>query len=104
MALLKAPGPDDLLAGFFQSHWELMGIEVCRAVIDILNFGIMPPQLNRMHIALIPKVNNPKCVTDFIPISLCNVLYKLISKVLADRLKKILPDIISPTQSFLVGL
>ena len=74
-----------------------MGTEVCRAVVDILNSGFMPPQLNRTHIVLIPKVRNPTCVTDFRPISLFNILYKLISKVLANRLKKIFLDIISPT-------
>jgi hypothetical protein len=59
----------------------------------------MPSFLNLTNIALVPKVKTPSCVTDFRPISLCNVLYKLISKILANRLKKILPDIISPVQS-----
>jgi hypothetical protein len=99
MAPLKAPGPDGFPAGFFQHHWAVMGKEVGRFIIDILNSGSMPPQLNMTHIALIPKVKSPTCVTEFRPISLCNVVYKLISKVLANRLKKVLPHIISPSQS-----
>ena len=85
--------------GFFQNHWDIIGDEVCQAVLDILNSRIMLAHLNMTNIALIPKVKNPTCVTEFRPISLCNVLYKLVSKVLANRLKKIMFDIISPTQS-----
>jgi hypothetical protein len=59
----------------------------------------MPPYLNRMNIALIPKIKNPVSITDFRPISLCNVIYKMISRMLANILKRILPHIISPTQS-----
>jgi hypothetical protein len=59
----------------------------------------MPEGLNSTNIALIPKVNSPSTTTEFRPISLCNVLYKLVSKVLAYRLKKILANIISPMQS-----
>lgn len=61
MAPLKAPGPDGFSAGFFQTHWETTGDEVCRAVLDTLNSGIMPSFLNMTHIALIPKVKNPTC-------------------------------------------
>ena len=63
------------------------------------NSGIIPPNLNHTYITLIPKVKNPQKVTDFRPIALCNVLYKLVSKVLANKLKIILPDIISDSQS-----
>jgi hypothetical protein len=76
-----------------------LGCEVSQTVFEILNYGIMPSNLNLTYIALIPKGKNPMSVSEFRPISLCNILYKLISKVLANRLKKILPKIISPTQS-----
>jgi hypothetical protein len=99
MAPLKAPGPDGFPAGFFQHHWAIMGKEVGQFIIDILNSGNVPSNLNMTHIALIPKVKSPTCVIEFRPISLCNVVYKLISKVLANRLKKVLHQIISPSQS-----
>ncbi|XP_059451054.1 uncharacterized protein LOC132181841 [Corylus avellana] len=99
MGPLKAPSPDGFTTGFFQKHWSTMGDEVCNVVLDILNSGKMPDELNSTHIVLIPKVKNPSCVTEFRPISLCNVIYKLVSKVLANRLKRVLPLIISLTQS-----
>ena len=76
-----------------------MGDEVCAVVLNILNSDQMPAELNMTHLALIPKVKTPKSVTEFRPISFCNVLYKLVPKVLANRLKKILPFIIDSTQS-----
>jgi hypothetical protein len=75
---------------------------VYQATLHTLNSVIMPSSLNRTNIALIPKVKNPTRVTEFRPISLCNVMYKVISKVLANRLKKILPLIISPVQSVFI--
>jgi hypothetical protein len=99
MAPLKAPGPDGFTAGFFQKNWGLIGEDVCRAILGSLNSGIMPSFLNSTNIALIPKIMSPVNVSDFRPISLYNVTYKLISKVLANRLKLVLNSIISPVQS-----
>jgi len=60
---------------------------VIAAALDYLNSGIMVPEINHTNIVLIPKVKNPEKMTDFRPISLCNVVYKIISKVLANRPK-----------------
>ena len=66
-------------------------------VLDFLNDGVMLPDLNHINILLIPKMKNTEKMSKFRPISLCNVIYKVISKVLANRLKQVLPNIISPT-------
>lgn len=69
-------------------------------VLDFLNHGVFLPNFNDTHIALISKIKEPKLVTGFRPVSLCNVLYKIVSKTITNRLKKILPAIISDKQSF----
>lgn len=66
-----------------------------------MNGGAFPVGWNDIVISLIIKVQNPEKVTDMRAISLCNVLYKIVSKVLTNRLKRILDDIISPSQSAL---
>ena len=63
-------------------------------MLQALNSGIVPESLNSTFISLIPKVKNPKKVSEFRPISLCNVVYKLIAKVVANRLKKLLAKMI----------
>jgi hypothetical protein len=104
MPPLKAPGPDGFSACFYQTNWATIHPEVCDAILHFLNTGEMEDSINTTHIALIPKNLSPGSVLDYRPISLCNVIYKLISKVLANRLKVVLPDIISPTQSaFILG-
>jgi hypothetical protein len=103
MAALKAPGPDGFTAGFFQQNWATIHIEICNAILYFFQTSVLDPKINVTNIALIPKVDSPCSVTDFRPISLCNVIYKLISKVLANRLKKeILPEIISLFQSVFI--
>jgi hypothetical protein len=87
---------------FYKKFWQVMGGKIQEEVLGVLNGGPMPEGWNETTIVLIPKVKNPERITEYRPISLCNVLYKLISKVLSNRLKGILPDIISPTQSAFV--
>jgi hypothetical protein len=99
MSHLKAPRPDGFTACFFQQNWTTVHPKVCKAILYFLNTGEMDRNINATHIALIPKVQTPVCVTEFCRISLCNVVYKLISKVLTNRLNVILPEIISYTQS-----
>ena len=72
---------------------------VITTCLHILNEGGNIAPLNHTYIALIPKVRKSRTVNEFRPISLCNIIYKLIAKVVANGLKKILNDIISPTQS-----
>ena len=79
-----------------------MGDSVIAAVMDYLHLGFMVLDINNNNIVLIPKVKQPKKMSNFQPISLCNVIYKIISKVLANRLKQILPSVISTTQSAFV--
>ena len=68
-------------------------------VLTVLNSNMSLACLNKTNIVLIPKVNNPKKMTDFRPISLCNVVYKLISKTIANRFKALLPHIIYENRS-----
>ena len=99
MAPLKAPGPDGMPPLFYQNYWNLVGTDVSQPVLSFHNSASLPQHLNHTFITPVPKVNNPELVSDFRPISLCNVLYKIFSKVLANRLKKILPQIIRKHQS-----
>lgn len=98
----KAPGTDGSTAGFFQKHWQLVGETVTKAVLGFLNGGEMPGSIYKTILVLIPKVANPQEMTQFRSISLCNVSYKLCSKVLANRLRGVLDEIISEEQSAFV--
>ena len=95
MAPLKSPGPDGMPPLFFQHYWDLVGKDITTSILFFLNLASLPKNLNHTFITLILKVKNLELVSDFRPISLCNVLYKLFSKVLVNKLKKILPHIIS---------
>ena len=98
----KAPGPDGFPAHFFQRHWETCGDEITKVVLKIVEGTESAACINETVLVLIPKVKNPTLLSQFRPISLCNVLYKIASKVISNRLKVILPDIISEEQSAFV--
>lgn len=95
----KAPGPDGFTTKFFQNYWSFLGDEVGNLVEDFHKTRIFFKDLNNLVIALIPKRANYSSFSDFRPISLCNTLYKVVVKVLANRLKPMLEKIISVEQN-----
>ncbi|KAL2247989.1 UNVERIFIED_CONTAM: hypothetical protein Sindi_2651200 [Sesamum indicum] len=100
----KAPGPDGFSSGFFKAAWSVVGHEITTAVLDFFSTGKLLKQVNSTLLALIPKVHTPMTVGDFRPISCCNVLYKIIAKLIVQRLSMVLDKIISPCQgAFIPG-
>jgi hypothetical protein len=87
----KAPGPDRLNVVFYKKFWNICGEEITQEVLQALNSRSIPEGWNDTTVVLILKIDDPKLVTQFRPISLCNVIYKIISKMLNIRLKEILP-------------
>ena len=101
---LKAPGPDGFPAHFYQRHWDICGEEVTKLVLRIVRGQESPECINDTILVLIPKVTNPTNLSQFRPISLCNVIYMVVVKCLVNRLRPLLDDIISPAQSaFVLG-
>ena len=100
---MKAPGPDGMPPLFYQHFWPTVNFIVIQTMLDFLNHGAAPPKFHETHIVLIPKTKNTERVTDYRPINLCNVAYKLASKAVANRLKPVLQDIICENQSTFVS-
>lgn len=104
MGALKAPGPDGYHAMFFQSQWHTIGDSICRFIKDCFKDPSKINGINYTNVVLIPKIENPDTLKHFRLIALCNVIYKAITKIIANRLKPLLRDLISPTQcSFISG-
>ena len=98
----KCPGPDGMTGYLYQQFWDCMGGQLLEMVQNFFNSGTFDHELNRTNICLIPKKVKADKLVDFRPISLCNVIYKVIGKLLATRLKKVLPFIISESQAAFV--
>lgn len=94
----KSPG-HGMPSNFFQSNQHVIGDSVTTAVLDALHSGDLPSNLNHTFFILNPKKETPLKVSDYHPISLCDVIYKIISKVITNRLRVILPHIILESQS-----
>lgn len=95
----KAPSPDGFSTNFFHAFWELIKEEVWQVVEESRSLHWILPSLNATFIALVPKQDSTITPDKFRPIALCNVIYKIITKVIANRLKPLLPLFISPEQS-----
>ena len=95
MHLDKSPGPDGFNPAFYQRFWDLVGDDIYWDSLEWMNNLCFPPTVNNTNISLISKHEKPESMKDYRPIALCNVNYKILAKVLANRLKKLLPRIIS---------
>ncbi|CAL9007199.1 unnamed protein product [Prunus brigantina] len=95
---LKAPGLDGLHAIFFHQFWAETKHLLCHLVNDFFVNNIPLNPINHTNIALISKIDNPESVDHFRPISLCNVVYKVITKIIITRLRPLLAKCISPNQ------
>ncbi|GMJ05748.1 hypothetical protein HRI_004244000 [Hibiscus trionum] len=104
MAPLKASGLDGYPALFYQRYWSIVGGEVSDYCLQILNNNGDLTLINSANIVLLPKVACPTSMAQFRPISLCNVLYKIIAKAIVHRIAPLLSVCIDDTQgAFVVG-
>ncbi|GJZ15227.1 RNA-directed DNA polymerase, eukaryota [Tanacetum coccineum] len=95
----KSPGPDGFTFEFFRKYWHIVGTDFCLAVEWFFNHDSFSVGCNSSFIALIPKSLDPKLVSDFRPISLIGSVYKVITKILQNRLSFVISDLISDVQS-----
>lgn len=94
----SAPGPDGFGALFFQTFWDIVKNDAPKAVLQFFSTGWILPNYNANNIVVIPKTKNAGTVSDYRPIAIANFKFKIISKILADRLAKIMPAITSVQQ------
>lgn len=94
----SAPGPDGFSAGFFRQAWGIIGPDVTKAVQEFFQNSQMLKQINTTTIVLLQKTENPTNIRDYRPISCCNVILKVITKIIVERLKRILPRLVNEVQ------
>ncbi|XP_019164365.1 PREDICTED: uncharacterized protein LOC109160532 [Ipomoea nil] len=95
----KAPRPDGMNPGFYQSFWDIVGGDISAFIISCLNVGSLPPGLNNTDVVLIPKKDVPEQVSDLRPIALSNVIYRIMAKMITRRMKPLMDSIICESQS-----
>ncbi|XP_019157963.1 PREDICTED: uncharacterized protein LOC109154684 [Ipomoea nil] len=104
MKRFGSPGPDGIQAAFYRHYWDIVGDSVTHFVNSCLTSGTIPSGMLEAYMTLIPKKENPENAGDFRPITLLNVIFKIVSKVLVNRLKPIMKKMVGPFQnSFLPG-
>jgi len=100
----KSPGPDGFNFNFLKKCWGVLKVEIVEAMEQFYETGSIPKGCNASFVALVPKVRDPSRLEQYRPISLVGAVYKIIAKLLAERLKKVLPSVVDESQSaFLKG-
>lgn len=99
---LKSPRPDGFSGIFFRNYWDIIGQQTTSFVQECFKSGYIQKDINRMFIVLILKVSGASNFSQFSPISLCNFTYKIVSKILATRLRFLIPKIVSLNQGAFV--
>ena len=95
----KAPGPDGLPTLFYKKYWNVVGSSVTEAIQSFFRSGKILKEVNNSLLVLIPKNNCSSSVNHYKPISLCNTVYKAISKIMVSKLRPLLERLVSPCQS-----
>lgn len=95
----KAPGPDGFCSSFFQQNWEIVCSDLVAAVLLFFEKGFMLLEWNSTALTLVPKVPSPSSIKDYRPIACCNVVYKVVTKILAKRMQDTLQHVVSDSQS-----
>ncbi|PKU86504.1 integrator complex subunit 11 [Dendrobium catenatum] len=95
----SAPGLDGYTFDFYKATWNITGRQLCDAILSFFTTGFMPRQAKATVITLIPKKPHADGISDYRPISLCNIFYMIISKIIANRMKDIMPLIFHPSQT-----
>lgn len=94
----KSPGPDGFTAEFYRAAWDIIKVDVVAAIQDYFLNGKLLKQTNATLLTLVPKSRNPISAVDFRPIACCNIVYKIITKIITARLQPVLPGLIEQTQ------
>ena len=91
----KSPGPNGMNPAFYQNIWSIVRKDIIAARLSVLSLGVLPAGFNDTQLILIPKKQQAEVMGDMRPISLCNVIYKIVAKTVANRLKRVLPKVVS---------
>lgn len=103
MSAIKVPRPDGYPTGFYQKYWDTIGSGVTKYVLEVIKEEKDIRNINHTYLFLIPKQARPENPNQFRPISPCNVLYKIVAKVIVNHLKKVMDNIISPNQAAFIS-
>lgn len=102
IAAKKSPRPDGFSSGSYKTAWPIIGDSICMAMKEFFSSGKLLRQINATALVLLPKKENPQTIKEYRPLVCCNILIKIITKILANRMKPMLKMIVNPVQGAFV--